>query len=408
MQSLIDTLKSFNTVIMSKNPQNVLRDCMSYYYNNMAQFQHDFYTATIDSTDEIKACVQDILTNLNIPKLQWGRYLDSCLTVHDFLVELDGLTKNEKIREFIKLIDTQAELEREKIIFAGLTALLFLDISAVLLVASRGVTAFQELIAAAVFIPVVGVVYTAAVAIYSLYKNLSDKKIPWFDRFRDNFFLLANAALNFAAYGVLITAATTATPVTAVLFVLAAVVSVIQEVTSIVQMVIQDKTKATIVEPTDLDAQQKQARHELDYIKRRNSVLINIFTAVASASIVAAWCFVPGGIFVAVGAVVAIGVVYLAKSWAQKHNEAAIKARLQSKYEDLESMHHNKNNQALKQDREETPTNNGEPQPLKRPIADRPSLVSQCGLFATKGMQSPKLLDSDSIPLSDFIPPRPR
>lgn len=397
MQSLIDTLTCFNTAL-STGKSTLIHDHMSCYDGEMAAINRDFYTTTIDSDDQINELVQAILINLHVHPHQWGRYLGARLTVYDFLVELreSNSENNKKLKEFIELIDDKTQMKWLKFIMAGMLALTVIEITLPAIAMSVGLTTVQALLTTALFAPVVGTIYTAAIAIYSLYTSLSDRKISFFQRFQDNFFLLAHLALKFAAYGLLLAAVTTAAPIPAILFVVSAVVSVLKEVVSLVQMMIQDMKKPAIPDHADLGTLQEQARHEFDYKKKRNSVLINMAVAAVYVGLVAAMCFVPGGPFVAIGVLAAMGVVHLAKMWAHKLNETAMRSRMRSEFEEIELAYTER--QALQQGNEwinsedhsmqvactagMQPTSDLEWLPSKQLFDDKLSRPSQAGMFA--------------------------
>ncbi len=413
MEALIETLTCFNGSF-ARGHKHALRNRMSYYDDKMLELKHDFYTTTINANDQIKELVQRILVNLKIPKHQWGRYLDVPLTVYDFLMELreHNRKEHESINEFIELIDKQIRLRWKKIIYGGLITLAAAEGSLPFLAPIGGLTALQGLLATALFVPFVGTVYTAALALYSLYQNIYDKKIPFLQRMQNNFFLLARTALKFAGYGILIAAATTATPVVAFLFVFAEVATVLKEVASLVRMAIQDRDNVALTDNTVLSARQHQARHHIDYVTRRNTALINLAAAVISVAIVAVWCFVPGGIFITVALIAAIGFVYLAEQWAHKHNKTTMNTRLQNKFEALELEYQTE--QALQPvdelvnsaDHSESPPELtvGEPTrlsvdsispPSRRILDDRLSRPSQSGIFSAK--QQPTSEQPDMI-----------
>ena len=337
MESLIETLTCLNTNLAGK-ANGALSERMHYYDNHMLRFKHDFYTVTIDSDPQIIDLVKSILKHLNIPAHQWDRYLGAPLTVYDFLIELHEHNgkKHHKINEMIELIDEQVSVRVKKVVYGGLILLAIAEGSLPFLSSLGGFTVLHGLIAAALFAPVVGTIYTLAVAGYSIYKNFQNTKASFLQRMQNSFFLLAHAALKFAGYGILIAAATTSSPVVAILFTAAATIAVLREVASLVRMVIQDKRKEPIHANASLSVRQHHARHDLEYIKRRNELLINIATAVISVGIVALWSFVPGGIFVVVGAIAAIGVLFIAEQLAHKYNKRVMKKRLQAEFEALE------------------------------------------------------------------------
>ena len=53
-------------------------------------------------------------------------------------------------------------------------------------------------------------------------------------------------------------------------------------------------------------------------------------------AIVAAWCFVPGGVFVAIGAATMMGVTYYAQFKANKYNEKITRDDLKDKFDEIE------------------------------------------------------------------------
>ena len=188
------------------------------------------------------------------------------------------------------------------------------------------------------FAPIVGLVYTIGVTLYFIYENISATKIDLFQQIRANLFLVTIAVINFARYGILITAAAMATPIAAILSVVTAALGVLQEVFALIHMVVQDHMKDPLDETREIDlgVLQTEARHQLDYVNRIHSISINLVSAVVSAGIVAVWCFVPGGIFVTIGALVGLAVLFAAKYLAQRYNTNTMNARLKSTFDEIE------------------------------------------------------------------------
>lgn len=336
MQSLNDTLNAFRQYVEGGTRRDISQ-YMSYYHGKMSEFERDFYHTPINSNNSIKAVVREILTTLEIPPHQWGRYLTASLNVHDFFVEL-ALQKqeSEKLIFFIRLLDEQHILQWLKIFAGAAAALAIVEIAYPFL---KNLISIQELVTAAIFMPVVGLAFTAAVALYSFYKNIRDRHIPLHQRFKDNFFLLADVALKFAAYSVLIAAATTATPLSAILFVVAECVSVLKEVVNLIQIINKGRHQPVLSSMDNLSLMQYKARQDFDYMKHRNAVLINMFTAAVCVAIVGLWCFAPPSIIVTVAAIVAIGLVYAIKAELKKCNEASLRNHLLTKFDNIERAH---------------------------------------------------------------------
>jgi hypothetical protein len=333
MPHLIDLLTSFNVYASGGQTRGFLRH-FSYYENKMSEFDRDFNHTKINN-QEIKAIVKVILTTLGIPAHQHGRYLNSPLSVRDFFVELNEHTKKEnlKLNNFIILQNQQNRLKWNKIILGSAIGLAIFEITYPFI---KSLITIQELLAAALFVPVVGIGITAIIAIYSGYKNIFDKHTSLSQRFKDNFFLLADIALKLAAYSLLI-AATTATPVAAALFVVAECFNVIKEIVNLVQAHFQNNNNAMLSSMDVLSRQQYKARQQFDFVKQRNSIIINLLAATLCVGIIAIWCFFPPSLFLTIGALAAVAVVAVIKAQIQKCNEANVKTRLNREFTKLEA-----------------------------------------------------------------------
>ena len=336
MQSLIDTLTCFNNYLVHGKKTSI-SDRISYYNGKRVDFNRDFHKTLINSNDELHKLVDTLLCTLKIEERQRSRYLGMHLTVYELLVELrDHNRNNDKLKAFIDIIDDHDRIKWAKIFFGSLIAVGIIEVSLPILTHLAGLSTIQELIAAAIFAPVLGSIITTAVAIFSLYQTLNNKSLSLSHQFQENFFILAHVALKFTAFGLLLTAVTTTSPVVATLFVVAEGINVLREIASLVHVFIQDRQRVVTPGSHDLRTLQTEARHQFDFVKRRNKVLIDIAAAVVCAGIVAAWCFVPGGLFVALGAGIGLGLVFFAKSLAHHRVEKAIKTQLYHQFEEVE------------------------------------------------------------------------
>ena len=396
MQSLIEALTSFNTFLAIPMGSD-LSGGLNYFDKEKIVIDRYLFNTTLISDEKIEPIVRDILPKLGIPKEQWGRYIGENLTVYDFLVELSKHNKknNAKIKEFIDFIDDKATFSWTKIFFASILALITAEFALPFIGGAAALSSLQTLFAAALFAPIVGAVFTSAIALYSLYQSFFDKKTPLLHRLQDNFFVLAYSALRYAGYGVLIAAAVTVSPLAAILFVVAEAALALKEISSLVRMVLEEKRTVTIPENAELSLQQHQARHELDYVKRRNTKVINIVAAVVLVGVVAASVFIPGGIFVTAGAIAAIMLVTFIQKWANNRNTTLLNERLQGKFEELERDSPKEEtlqftNQLVNpavpgEESSVKPSTDAKPS-LNRPTSDdRKSRVSQVGAFSGRG-----------------------
>ncbi|WP_133127035.1 hypothetical protein [Legionella nagasakiensis] len=315
----------------------IFSERMKFYSKKMAVFNHDFYQTNINENEEIQACIQQLLLALGIPKIKWGRYLHASLTVYDFFLELQELTnrENKKINEFLRLITEKSKHKKRKILIGGAILLFALSFIPPFLI-TGGLTAIQSLLAVSAFFPVIGLIYTLGVGIYSFYQSASEPNVSLLHRFRENFSLFASSALNLAAYGVLIAAATTMNPVAAILFVAASLVSVCNEVFHLVQVWNENRKKGPMTDEDLLEVRQEKIRIANDYARRRNNVVIALAASIVLAGIITVWSFVPGGIFVSIVILAAIAVVYGLKKLCSFYNDKRMKAHLVQEFEALE------------------------------------------------------------------------
>ncbi|KTD37801.1 hypothetical protein [Legionella oakridgensis] len=336
MSSIIDTLQCFIESLQKKDT-SLLHNRMNFYDRNMVVFNDDFHKTAINKNKDIQVCVQQLLMALDIPSSKWGRYLNAPLTVYDFLQELQELTRHEheEINEFIKLITEKGRNKKRKILIGGSLLLFALSFLPPFLV-TGGLTALQSLLAASLFFPVIGLIYTVGIGIYSFYQSFSEPNVSLSHRFRENFSLLASSALNLAAYGVLIAAATTMNPIAAALFVAASLVSVFNEVFHLVLIWNENRKSGPITEQDSLEVRQEKTRIANEYARCRNNVVIALGASIVLAGIITVWSFVPGGIFVSIGILAAIAVVYGLKKLCSFYNDKRMKAHLVQEFEALE------------------------------------------------------------------------
>jgi hypothetical protein len=131
-----------------------------------------------------------------------------------------------------------------------------------------------------------------------------------------------------------ITSASVLTPLAAFFFIGAYCVDVVKKLFWLGEQVYRH-----YFHPEKADAEQdalNSLRRACAYLKHRNEAFINIAAASAVVAIVAAWCFIPGGIIAASAfAFSAMGIVFVIKKIASSINEKTIRKELQQKVSDL-------------------------------------------------------------------------
>ncbi|MDP1602256.1 MAG: hypothetical protein Q8M03_03240 [Legionella sp.] len=336
MTSLKSTLDHFNAYLVGGSSR-ALALYMKYYDNRLFALNRDFHLITIDD-DEIKLEIECLLRNLMIPEGELGRYFESGFTVYQLLQEL---TKEKYIQAhyMLQLIDKKTQLRTWDLILGGLLSATMLAGLLSTPIFSGVVALIEGFLASARTLPIVGLFFNTGVAIYNLYKNQLDKKRPLFNRIRDNFFVVAGQVLNCVGYGIWIITGSAMTPLIAGLFVAVSGLDVIKEVFGLVQEFIQHKRKNLLFDEEPLNINRTYARYDYSFKKYRNAIIINLVAAVALVGIMAAWCFMPGGIFVAIAATVAIVGVYAVKILLLKKNDEIIRERLQTELRRIDRVY---------------------------------------------------------------------
>lgn len=337
---LIKTLDFFNTHLQSGGDKEVLLAYMKSYDKNMAKVNKDFYTTTISSDPEVLKAATNILSTLNVPANQWGRYTGTTLTIHDFLQELTEHTKvtdeNKsqlaQLKTFVETIETKSKISRQKALLYGVTALFPIIAS----MPFGGFSVIEQIATAALFTPIVSIVAVAGIGFYKMYQNAMDKNLPFLDKFRENSLILASTALKIAGYGLVIAAAATAAPVAAILTAVAEGVGVVQEGFKLLKMKLQGKTRPPRDGTESLSVKQQDARFDAEYSAKKKKLWVSLGTALALTGLAVVACLFPIAGLV-VGGV--MGATFAAQWAAEKSIDRSAKKVMQSEFKALEQAY---------------------------------------------------------------------
>lgn len=343
MSKLIDTLNAFFTT-SSQGPKYSVAKLIAFNYTGDKEgLKHDFHDILISEEPALNKPIQALLDDLKIPEKKRGRFIGAPITVYDLLKEIEALQPdNDKANILINAIDDNAKRDWFPIIMTFLLALLGVEIAGHYLEGTFSV--INEIITVVWFAPIASAVYTTGVFIYSLIESVRNKnKESFLHRVQNNFFKLASTALKMVAYSLVIAfAALSGSPLISTLLVIATAIDIVKELAGFIHL--KRELKKENAESNDhptLIEQQTHARHENDYIKRRNSLVINVIAAVLITAVVAAWCFVPGGLVVVAAAIVGIVLINVCKKLAHKYSDSVLKKSLNSTFEQLESKDQN-------------------------------------------------------------------
>ncbi len=333
---LVRTLREFNKHLQEGGEKKDLPALLAAYSKNMAKVNRDFYTTTIDSDPKLGKVVEDILTTVGITDARVrGRYINAPVEVRQFLKEVvahhntpNNKEQLEQIKAFNQIVLDKSRVSRQKALLYGLLGILPIVGG----MSYNGFGAVEQIVTAALFVPVVGIVGAVAAGAYAIYENLTRKNVHWMDQLRDNALVVAGTALKISAYSLAIAAAVTAAPVIAILTTVAAGVGVIREGAKLISLY-SKKSKEV---GSDLQAQQNQARMDDKIAKTKKTVWLRFGVAVALTGLAAAACFAPGGIFVVAGAALGVAIVSFFQWRAEKAIEKST-TDLNAKFKELEN-----------------------------------------------------------------------
>jgi len=324
---------------------SVLDEIFFEYQDNLAKFNHDFRVVAINSNQKIINAVNDLLLNLGIPKNQWTRYTNSPLSFYDLLIELrDHYKNNEGVKLIINVINNQHKTKWDELFITGSGGILTTSLFYQRLIDLWRLTRIQEIIAGALFVPIVGIVYTVGVGFYSLYQSVKNKDQSFVEKFSDNFFLLAGSVLKIAAYGLSLSAAMYAAPIAAILFVASSVFSIFKESLSLIINNKEIKKLSQISTKLNLSDAQHLIRLKNDKLKHINAVKLNVAEAALMTGIVAAMCFVPGGLIVTIPCVIAMILVSIIKMVINKKDKDLRRVQLGEEFSEYEKKSESSNN----------------------------------------------------------------
>lgn len=323
MPLLVETLRVFDAYIRAdKKSPDALKEHMKSYDKELEQLRVNFYSTTINQ-DNLKVYkkIQDILESLNIPQMHWSQYLNSNLTVYDFFIKLKTDGSHYQVDYILSLIEEKTSLATAKFVLGCLVSGLF----------SAG-SAYLPAMAG-----ILGMISTSGFAISGLYESSNDPKKAHHIRLRDNTFLLVNTFYNLSAYA--IWAAREMSPTVGSLFVAASIVNVLKDVFCMAQYWIEHETLPPIYDSNNLNIHQTYARREYQYLQNKNAAFIDVSVSLALAGVMAAWCFLPGGLFLTVTAVVTNIALAAIKYYLHKNNEATIRVQLQEELDHIKTLY---------------------------------------------------------------------
>lgn len=324
MHNLVNDLAHFE-IYLKGGGTSELKSYLKYYDKRLEELKINYHQTLINTIPDVENNVKNLLKNLSIPPCQWKDYLN--LTVYNLLLKLHR-ESHPQIAYLLNLLDEKQPPSKFRILLGIGVVLAFFSLIA--FPQMQGVLlSLEALLTSVIGLPILGLIYNLSSTFYYFYQTQTDAKKVLFSRLQDNFFLLASTVINVTAYSFWIAAATPMTPLVAGLFVAASIVNVVKEIASLVQEYVKFRNLPHIQNPSALLVHQTHLRQIHGFNKHRNVLLINLATSVLLVGVMAAWCFIPGGLIVTLGALASIGLLYGLKHFALKQNDKRTRDALQ-------------------------------------------------------------------------------
>ncbi|WP_078767456.1 hypothetical protein [Legionella maceachernii] len=318
-----------------------LKHHMDYYDDHLEALKRHFHETTISATPEVKKRIKAILKSLNISKDEWqSDFREKDLTIYQFFLLLarKGYSQADYITD---LIDEKTKIHKLTLFLAG--GGIFLTFISLLFATSTlhlALEFIRNIFSSISTVPLIGLFYGFGFGIYNFYSIYTNKKMTIANRFRDICFLLLSTSAKITASFALLMAGATMSPIIAGIFVAGSGVDVIKEIYCLLQEYMQYKLSPPLNGNDPLSVHRDHARRVFGYEKRMEAVRINLVSALLIVSIMALWCFFPGGgIAIAIAALSAIGFVYATKHFWLKYNELTLREHLQEQLGYLEGIY---------------------------------------------------------------------
>lgn len=336
MHSIVNNLRVFKEFFAGKITIKDVSKHLKIYNQNFIDFEKDFYTISINSNSTISDEIIGILIQLNIDFNFWGGYFSQNLSLYQFLKEL--AKDHELSLQLNLLIDLIEKRKRHGLVtFAKKTAIAALIVLPVLIGLLYPVihSIITFLLETANFVPAFSIVLSFPILLFNLYLNhLSDRR-PSFKIYRDDIFLIASSVLNSAAKIILIVAKSVFASFASLLFIAAALIETTKELFYLLELRKNYLNKPIVAENDLAIIRQQYTRYEYDYLKQRNTLVINLVAALCLTVLVITCSFFPVGFILTLSTCISIASVFLLKHMFLTINERIMSTKLQAELKEI-------------------------------------------------------------------------
>lgn len=178
-------------------------------------------------------------------------------------------------------------------------------------------------------LPILGILFSFTNLCFNIYLNhLCDRRQKT-KIYRDDVFLVASSVINILGKIALV-AKTMFAPYAAFFFIAATLIDTLKELFFLLELRQKYLKQPAFAENDPAIVHQQYARHEYDYIKQRNALIINFISAFSLTALVITCSFFPVGLVLTLSTCASIASVYLLKLLFLTINESIIASKLQA------------------------------------------------------------------------------
>jgi len=331
LKDVIQNIQVFRKYFSAEITIKDVEDYFKIYNENYIDFENHFYSVLINSNDEIFDEVLKLLFQLNINVKLWGSYFSQDLSIYNFFKELSKDHENStQLNDLINLIVKRKWYGLGELLQSLAIAALFISPILAAILYPAFLFMYDFLFKTANFLPILGIIISFSTLIVNIFLNHLNDRRHSFKIYRDDIFLVVSSVLGIAAKITLIIAKSVLAPIAAFLFIAAALVDTLKELFYLLELRKNYLKKPDFGENNQAIIHQQYARHEYDYLKQRNALIINLIAALTLTALVITCSFFPVGIILTISTCASIACVYLLKTLFLTLNENSISHNLQT------------------------------------------------------------------------------
>lgn len=331
MNKSVEHIELFSAYLAGKITFDELNEYIQAYQYAPLDFEQEFFLNSIEDDKDAKEKANKLLLLLNIDFDLWWSNHTRKMCLFAFLKELIKEHEHSiQLNQLLFLLIKQYFAEfLSNLKYATIVVGIFAPVVLISIYYQfQGL--FHYLFDTANILPILGTVFSVLSLFAYLYWNHLNDFRPYYKILRDDFFMLATGLLNITGKLVLVFSPMVFAPLSAVFFIIASVIDVAKELWYLLELNKNYRDQAPFPDNDLLVIHQQQIRNEYDYLKQRNTLIINLTSAALLSTLLITCSFFPLGLALTLSTSITIACVYLFKLIALKINEHYMSTNLQS------------------------------------------------------------------------------